>query len=133
MVPQAANNNDGPWAKLETYERTLAAGGKELFIVSGPVFGANPDTIGNGVAVPDQTFKVIVVLDHAGDGAGDVTTATRVIAVEMPNDDSRISTSDSWQKYRVSARRIEDDTSLDFLADVAPSVQDVVESRVDNQ
>src|SRR5262249_21994129 len=132
MVPQAHSNNSGPWEKLETYERSLATSGKELFVVAGGIYGSSK-TIGAGVAVPAQTWKVVVVLDRVGLGAADVTSATRVIAVAMPNDDSAISTSDSWQKYRVSVRSIEDQTGLDFLSDVDPAVQDVVETQVDSQ
>jgi endonuclease G len=132
MVPQASNNNTGPWEKLESYARTLAAT-KELFVISGGIYSGTAKTIGSGVAVPSDTFKVIVVLDHVGDGPSDVTDSTRVIAVVMPNDNSQISTSDSWQEYRVSVRSIESATGFDFLSDVDPAVQDVVETRVDTQ
>src|SRR6185295_9809167 len=64
MVPQAGNNNRGPWEKLEAYERGLVNAGKRLFIIAGGVFtSASVTQIGQGVAVPDSTFKVIVVLD----------------------------------------------------------------------
>jgi endonuclease G len=131
MVPQAGNNNTGPWEKLETYSRSLATEGKELFVVSGGVFGASPKTIGAGVAVPSATFKVIAVLAHTGLGAASVTESTRVIGVVMPNDDSKISAADDWKSYRVTVRAIETMTGFDFLSDVDSSVQDVVESRVD--
>ena len=83
--------------------------------------------------VNELPWKVIVVLDRQGQGAADVTSATRVIGVIMPNDDSQIDSSDSWQSYRVAVRTIESQTGLDFLSDVAAGVQDAVETRVDNQ
>jgi endonuclease G len=132
MVPQASNNNSGPWEKLETYERNLASSGKEVMVVAGGIYSSSSRKIGASVSVPDSTWKVVVVLDHKTDGAAQVTSATRVIGVIMPNDDARISTSDSWQEYRVPVRRIEDATGFDFLADVSRSVQDVVETRVDS-
>jgi endonuclease G len=132
MVPQAANNNRGPWEKLEAEARTIASGGKELYVIAGGVFSSSSRTIGSGVVVPDQTFKVVVVLDP-GQGASDVTTSTRVIGVMMPNDDSLISQSDDWRTFRVSVDAIEAATGLDFLSDVAPAVQAVIEARVDNQ
>jgi endonuclease G len=133
MVPQAANNNRGPWEKLEAESRTLASAGKEVFVIAGGVFSASSRTIGSGVVVPDQTFKVVVVLDAVGQGPRDVTTNTRVIAVEMPNDDSQISLSADWHSFRVSVDTIEAQTGYDFLSDVDPAVQAVIESRVDNQ
>jgi endonuclease G len=84
MVPQAANNNQGPWNDLENDLRTIARGGKELFIISGGTFSASSNMVGNGMVVPDQTFKVIVVLDAIGQGPAAVTSSTRVIAVLMP-------------------------------------------------
>jgi endonuclease G len=133
MVPQAPNNNQGPWEKLETYLRGLASSGKEIYIVSGGIYGPTPRKVGaDNVWVPDSTFKVAVILDSPGQGAANVTTSTRVISVIMPNDDTQISKSDDWKPYRVSARTIESQTGFNFLADVPQSVQDVVETRVDN-
>lgn len=131
MVPQAANNNQGPWEKLEEYARSLATAGSELFVVSGGA-GSN-GTVGSGVNVPNSTFKVITVLSHVGQGPADVTTSTRVIAVVMPNDDSQISKAADWKPYRVSARSVETLSGLNFNADVPQSIQDVIENRVDNQ
>ena len=133
MVPQAANNNRGPWADLENEARSIAQSGKELFVIAGGVFSASSRTIGTGVSAPDATWKVIVVLDAPGQGAANVTTATRVIAVMMPNADSQISASAPWRNFRVSVDAIEAATGDDFLSDVDPAVQAVIEARVDNQ
>jgi endonuclease G len=132
MVPQAPNNNQGAWADLENESRDLVRSGKELFIVSGGTFSGSSNTIGNGLVVPDQTFKVIVVLDAVGQGPSSVTTNTRVIAVMMPNENSQISISADWHNFRVSVDSIEAATGNNFLSDVDPTVQAVVESRVDN-
>jgi DNA/RNA endonuclease G (NUC1) len=132
MVPQAANNNRGPWEKLEADVRTLASAGNEVFIIAGGVFGSSPRTIGSGVVVPDQTFKVVVVVG-AGQGVSAVNTNTRVIGVLMPNDDSQISLSADWRSFRVSVDTIEAQTGYDFLSDVDPAIQAVIEARVDNQ
>jgi endonuclease G len=133
MVPQAANNNQGPWAVLENDLRTIARTGKELFIISGGTFSASSNTIGTGVVVPDQTFKVIVVLDAVGQGPSAVTANTRVIGVMMPNENNQISKSADWHTFRVSVDAIEAATGDNFLSDVDPAVQAIVEARVDNQ
>ncbi|HEX7836428.1 MAG TPA: DNA/RNA non-specific endonuclease [Kofleriaceae bacterium] len=133
MVPQAANNNRGPWAALEDELRSIARTGKELFVIAGPVFSGTPHTVGNGLAIPDKTFKVVVVLDAAGQGPASVTTSTRVIAVMMPNSDAQISETAPWRNFRVSVDAIEAATGEDFLSDVDPAVQAVIEARVDNQ
>ena len=131
MVPQAANNNQGPWAVLETYARSLLTGGKELFIVSGGTFSASSNWVGSGVMVPDSTFKIIVVLDSTTHGAANVTSSTRVIGVLMPNENSLISRTADWRSFRVSVDQIEALTGQNLLSDVDPAVQSVIEARVD--
>lgn len=132
MVPQAGNNNRGPWANLEEYCRSLVRSGKELFIISGGTFSAGSNFIGTGVIVPDQTFKIIVVLDSTSDDAADVISSTRVISVLMPNEDSQISLSADWRNYRVSVDTIEAATGDNYLSDVPAAVQSVIEARIDN-
>jgi endonuclease G len=132
MVPQASNNNRGPWERLESESRSIADTGKELFIVSGGVFGAGSGTIGDGVSVPDDVFKVVVVLDAVGDGPDDVGEDTRVIGVMMPNSNS-VDPDADWREFRVSVDDIEAATGHDILSDVDPALQSVIEARVDDQ
>ncbi len=129
VLPQSHALNDGPWLRLEDYCLGLARAGRELFIIAGPVFtsGAAPRTIGHGVAVPDALFKVVVVLER-GQGAGDVTASTRVIAVVMPNIDTP---HHAWAPYRTSVDEVERRTGYELLSRVAVGVQSVVEARVD--
>ncbi|HEY0194349.1 MAG TPA: DNA/RNA non-specific endonuclease, partial [Kofleriaceae bacterium] len=135
MVPQAANNNEGPWNDLEGYSRSLVTQGKELFVISGGIFSASSTTVGvDHVGVPDATWKVIVVLDSpTNPSPASVTTSTRVIAVIMPNSNALIGKNDPWRTYRTTVAQIEAKTGLNLLSDVDPTVQAVVEARVDNQ
>ena len=131
IVPQQADNNQGPWAKLETYCRTLVDQGNELFIVSVPS-GYNRTTIATGkVYVPRYMSKVIVVLPKGSStDASSVKTTTRVICVNMPNVAGI--RSNTWQSYRTSVDAVEAATGLDLLSNVDPSVQSVIEARIDN-
>ena len=56
--------------------------------------------------------------------------ATRVIAIDMPNENSL--DSKDWQSYRTSVDRIENATGYDFLSNVSSVIQTAVEARVDN-
>jgi len=128
ILPQAPDNNQGPWEKLERYCRELAKEGKDLYIVAGG-YGRR-GAIDNGrVTVPERLWKVVVVLDGPGRTAADVTTSTRVIAVDMPNRQG-IKQS-KWTRYRVSVDAIEQATGYELLSNVAPEVQAVIESRVE--
>ncbi len=133
MLPQAPNNNRGPWANLESYLRSLVTGsGKELYIYSGGY--GTLGTVDNGhVNVPAYTWKIAVVLDNGSNDLSRVTTSTRVIAVIMTNDNSQISLSADWKTFRVSVDSIESVTGYDFLSNVSTSIQSVIEARVDNQ
>ena len=134
MVPQADNVNGGPWAQFETYSRSLATAGKELFVVSGGIYAGAPATIGAGaVSVPSSTYKLAVVLDHPGQGAADVTASTRVIALIMPNDNAQVAKSADWHTFRVRPLDIEAQTDLRLLSDVPQEIRSVLENRVDTQ
>jgi len=136
MIPQSPDNNQGVWANLESYARTLVSQGKELYIISG-VYGSggtgsagSKTTIDSGrIAVPARTWKIIVVVSP-GTGASGVNTSTRVIAVDIPNTQG-VRNAD-WKSYRVSVDSIEAQTGFNFLSQVSTSVQSTIESRVDN-
>jgi endonuclease G len=61
MVPQSRNHNSGAWAKIERDTRSYAARAKgDVYLITGPVFQQDPQTIGNGkVAVPEYIFKLV--------------------------------------------------------------------------
>ena len=129
MIPQAPTNNQQTWANLESYCRTLANSGNELYIISGGY--GNSGFIANGnVAIPTTTWKVIMVLPSGTNDVSRVTTSTRLIAVSVPNNNSVVS---DWRQYRVSVDSVESLTGYDFFSNVSPSIQSVIESVIDAQ
>ena len=84
---------------------------------------------GGKIAVPAQTWKVIMVLPAGTDDVSRVTDTTRCIAVIMNNDEGPFS---SWGSYRVSVDAVEALTGFDFFSNVAPSIQAKIESVVDS-
>jgi endonuclease G len=130
ILPQAPDNNQGPWNDLEEYCRTLVTKqGKELYIISGG-YGTQGKIANGKVSVPTKVWKVIVVLDGPGLGVKGVTPKTRTIAVMMPNSNQVKNT--KWTQYKTTVRQIESATRYDFLSNVPKSVQDAIETRVDN-
>jgi endonuclease G len=131
VLPQRHDLNAGPWLRLEQYCQTLAQrDGKEMFITAGGIFSDHPETIGQGVAVPDAFFKIVVVLDE-GQGPRDVSAKARVIAVIMPNADGI--RDDPWHGYRTSVRAIEDRTGFRFFSRVPGRVRRALEDTVDRE
>ncbi len=129
MIPQAPTNNQQMWANLESYCRTLANAGNELYIFSGGY--GNSGFIDNGrVSIPTTTWKVIMVLPSGTNDLSRVTTSTRLIAISAPNTNSVVS---DWRTYRVSVDNVESLTGYNFFPNVSTSIQSVIESSVDTQ
>jgi DNA/RNA endonuclease G (NUC1) len=134
MVPQAPDNNQGPWAALENDLRALLPA-NELYIISGPngvggtgSNGGTTTTIASGhVTVPASTWKVVVVLPKAsGDDSARVTAATRTIAVNMPNVQGI--RSDDWHNYLTTVDAIEALTGYNFFSNVPDAIQNAIEA-----
>lgn len=137
MMPQAPDNNQGPWAKLEDYCRSLVGQGNELYIIAGSygVGGSGSNgtvtTIAGGkITVPNRTWKVIVVLPTGTNDVTRVNNNTRIIAIDMPN--AQGIRNDNWGGYRVSVDYIESKTGYNILSALPTAVQTAVESKIDN-
>jgi DNA/RNA endonuclease G (NUC1) len=135
MVPQAPDNNQGPWAALEGDLRTISDAGNELYIISGPngvggtgSNGGTTTTVANGhVTVPSSTWKVALVLPLAnGDDTARVTCSTRTIAVIMPN--AQGIRNNPWQTYLTTVDAVEQLTGYDFFSNLPPAVQACIEA-----
>jgi len=138
ILPQAPNNNRQTWEQLESYCRRLVDQGYELYIIAGNRGtggeGSNgyARTIANGnITVPSHLWKVIVVLPEGSNDLSRINTSTRTIAVIMPN--TQDVNQKPWTDYRVSIRDVERLTGYNFLSNVPQWIQDVIETRVDNQ
>lgn len=127
MQPQRHALNVGPWEGLERFERSLARSGRQLFIVAGGLFDEPPERLGSGVAVPRANFKIVLAVDR-GQGAADVTPATTLYSVIMPNTVDVAGT--AWPRYLVSIDEIERQTGYDFLSQVPADTQALLEGRL---
>ena len=128
MLPQTPALNRQVWESLESYCRTLAQKGNQLFIIAGGYGSAK--TIGrtNKVNVPTNCWKIVLVLP-AGTDISQADGSARVIAVDMPNVAGI--DQDSWQKYVTTVRDLEQKTGYHFFTDLAPEVADALKSKRD--
>ena len=136
MIPQAPDNNRETWANLEEYTRDLVRDGNEVYVIMGNYgisgIGTNgpAQTIDQGrITVPNQIWKVVVVLPEGEDDITRVSATTRIIAVDTPNQNGINS---NWGLYRTSVDAIEQVTGYNLLSSLPEQVQQVVESKVDN-
>ncbi|GGG51977.1 DNA/RNA non-specific endonuclease [Hymenobacter glacieicola] len=135
MMPQAPQNNQGPWATLEGYARTFLPN-NEVYIICGSYgvggTGSNGGltmTLDQGrLTVPSRTWKVLVVLPVGDNDVARITATTRVIAVDMPNINTL---NQDWGTHRTTVNAIEAATGYDLLSKLPIEVQTVIESKVD--
>jgi DNA/RNA endonuclease G (NUC1) len=129
IIPQASDQNQGPWAALENDLGDLArVQDKEVYIIAG-AFG-NKGTLKNEgkVVIPTYTWKVALILprDH---GLADIHDYRDVeaIAVLMPNEPGVRNV--PWQTYETTIDNIEAQSGYDLLALLPDKVEAAVESN----
>jgi DNA/RNA endonuclease G (NUC1) len=135
ILPQAGENNQGPWSQFENYLNDLARQqGKEIYVVAGGEYSANPATIKNEgrVQVPEWTWKVAVVMD-GGEGLDDVRGHgdVQVLAIRMPNDTAaaRGMRNNPWRMYETTVDEVEARTGYDLLDALPNTVERIVEAN----
>src|SRR4029078_5774068 len=133
MLPQAPDQNQGPWANMENDLRTLVGNQNEMYIVSGPlgVGGArsngSANTIANGhITVPQFTWKVVLVLPKGDDDLSRVNAATQTIAVLIPN--TQGIRNNDWHMYLTTVDNIEALTGYDFFSNVPDAIENAIEA-----
>ena len=128
IVPQAADNNQGPWAQMENYLGDLARfSDREVYIITGPA--GSKGTIKNEgkITIPTAVWKVAVVLPrNAGLTSINSWQDVTVISVIMPNDAGIRNV--NWQTYRTTVDAVEALSGYDLLAALRDDIEIAVES-----
>lgn len=124
MVPQRPGFNrdgfghEGVWGYLENEVRDWARERGSVYVVSGAI-ATGRNTIGNGVAVPEAFYKIVIDLDEA-----------ESIAFLMPHkDDLR----NQVERFIVSIDRIEEVSGLDLFQLIVDEQEEKLESFVARQ
>ncbi len=129
MIPQLSANNQGPWEEFESYCRTLAAQGNEVYIFSGPA--GNIGTIAQGrVTIPASTWKVVLVMPNGSDDLSRITKGTRAFGIIVPNQPP-LDINAPWRNFRVTVNVVENLTGYDFLNAIPKNTQEIIERRRD--
>ena len=124
IVPQSPSLNQYPWEKLESYARSQARRGWDIYQIAG-VYGEQ-GILKNEVVVPTNCWKIIVML-RSGSDISYLNGRTRVIAVDMPNRDGM--QNEKWQRYVTNIRSIEAKTGYNFFASLPADQQETLETR----
>ncbi len=118
MAPQVGVGfNQGVWAALETRIRSWVEGGRSpLVVATGPVYGHQQHTIGDGkVVVPAQFYKVVYDPENK-----------QAIGFLLPN--AAVDDRNDYKNRVVAIDAIETMTNLDFLTKLSETEQAKLES-----
>ncbi|WP_017296656.1 DNA/RNA non-specific endonuclease [Nodosilinea nodulosa] len=126
ILPQAAENNRGPWRELEEYGRDLVYQYDHSLHVFAGGYGSQGSLGNRSIAVPSRLWKIIVVYDRLPSGSLGVGGDTQVIAVDMPNTDQ---VDPDWRHYQTSIQRLEVATGYTFLDNLPPELQSALKAR----
>lgn len=120
IIPQAPDLNRKVWRDLEArILRSYASRFGEVWVVTGPVYpqGQAPDILGEGVAIPEACFKIVIDEHEKGLRAQAFIIPQNVTGDEPP------------AQFLVSIREIENRTGLDFLPDLPAQAQESLETQ----
>ncbi|MBU2995831.1 DNA/RNA non-specific endonuclease [Cellulophaga baltica] len=135
IVPQSPDNNQGIWANFEDYLREVIDEGHEVHIIAGVIGVGGTGSNGSfdyiyedNITVPETFWKVALILPNGSNDINRVTTATRMIAISVPNDQN---ISSDWTEFGTSVDDIEAITGYDFFENIPDSIENTIESIVD--
>jgi DNA/RNA endonuclease G (NUC1) len=132
IIPQAADNNQGPWSAMEIHLGDLARNSnKEVYVIAG-VAGSKGTVKDEGkITIPAKVWKVAVVMPRDQglaniDGFEDLANV-EVIAVIMPNDPGIRNV--DWRTYKTTVDAVESLSGYDLLARLRNDIEIAVESN----
>ncbi|MEL6344490.1 MAG: DNA/RNA non-specific endonuclease [Myxococcota bacterium] len=121
IIPQSPGLNRGLWRALE--ERIASDDGlaetlEEVWIITGPLFGASPKTLPRtGIAIPDACYKIVI---------DEINGKPRAMGFVFPQDIPR---SAELERFLVPIDAIESRAMLDFLAALPDRLERTIESH----
>lgn len=119
MCVQNSSLNQGPWERLESTCREWAKKFNAIYIISGPIFITKPiKTIGTGLSIPDQFFKVVLCAD---------SSVPKAIGFIYDNSDPL--EGDRIEKHALSVKEIEKITGYDFFSALPDEIEHAIESE----
>lgn len=128
IIPQTADQNQGPWSALEFVIGDFArTGNREVYVVTG-VAGSKGTIKNEGkITIPASVWKVAVIMTR-NEGLDDIDGYEdfELIAVNMPNEPGIRDV--SWETYKTSVDAIEALTGYDLLALLPDHIERVVET-----
>ncbi len=120
IVPQRSALNQKLWQRLEEIETDVyAAPPGPLWVVTGPLFGASPDRLSSGVAVPEAFYRIW--LREGRDGRPEA------LAFMVP---MQVTGYEPLDRFLVTVDAVEAASGLDFFHQLPDGVEDALEASL---
>ena len=118
IAPQRRRLNQLVWQRLEEAEADVVAPrAGELWVVTGPVFDAQPATLKSGIAVPRAFYRIWLDLRPGGPHAA--------LAFMVPQD---VCGTEPLAQFLVSVDQVEEATGIDFLHELEDAMERTLEA-----
>jgi endonuclease G len=86
------------------------------------------ETINGGkIVVPKRVWKVAVILPIGNNDLARVTSDTRVLAIDTPNENN---ISSDWKTFITTIDAVEKSTSYDLLSKLPPAIQKALQAKM---
>lgn len=121
ISPQRKNLNQKLWQRLE--EVTVDSFLKhhhELWVITGPIFDKQIETLASGVEIPDAFYKIIVA-------PNETLEESHIISFVMPQN---VKGTEALSQYLTSVDAIENATGLDFFHALDDATERKLESQI---
>jgi DNA/RNA endonuclease G (NUC1) len=130
IIPQAADNNQGPWAALETYLGDLARReNKEVYIVAGVAGSKGTVKSESKIVIPENVWKVAVIMPRdQGLAEVDDHRDLEVVAVIIPNVPGIRDV--KWETYKTTVEAIEARSGYNLLDRLPDRIEGVAENEL---
>jgi len=118
ILPQRPHLNQEDWENLERLEiRDYAQRFKEIWVVTGPIFGNTSNRLKIGTEIPAACYKILV---------DEVDGKPRMLAFQMGQD---VQGTEPLNTFLTSVDEIEEESGLDFFSDLEDGLENKLEGE----
>ncbi|MDZ7996204.1 MAG: DNA/RNA non-specific endonuclease [Nostoc sp. EspVER01] len=145
VIPQPLDKPFDRWTELEKYLTDLVrVQNKELYIITGRDGYTSKSISSKGINVPENVWKVVLVLDKSGAAISDVTKDTLAFGIYLPNTldannkgqdpnsdwTTNFSLLENGKEYGLfNVEQLEAITGYNFLSNIPTEIQEKIEGR----
>jgi endonuclease G, mitochondrial len=117
IAPQSARLNALVWQRLEEAESDrVAPRAVQLWVVVGPLFGARPERLGSGIAIPEAFFRVWLDVEEG---------RPRALAFIVPQD---VCGTEPLSRFLTSVDEVERRAGLDLFHELEDTLEAALEA-----